>query len=121
MTLADGPVDSRDRFLYHKTTYRRVYEEARAAKPGFDDVLLWNERGELTESTLANVVVERDGRFITPPTACGLLPGVFRSWLLERGEIREGVIRKDDLRRTDRVFLINSVRRWIRTASPVIP
>ena len=56
--LARRPVDSRDIFLYHKTTWRKVYDEARRELPDCEDVLLFNERGELTESTIANLVLE---------------------------------------------------------------
>lgn len=111
--LARHPIDSRDPFLYHKTTHRRVYDQALAAAPGWDDVLLWNERGELTESCLANIVVEREGRLLTPPVHSGLLAGTYRGLLLSRGEISEQVLRLADLDRCDRIFLINSVRgRW---------
>lgn len=111
--LATDAVRVRDRFLYHKTTNRRVYERARERGRDYDDVLLWNEAGEVTESTIANVVVELDGVRWTPPVACGLLAGVFRGWLLDRGEVRERVIQLDDLHRATAVFLVNSVRKWI--------
>jgi para-aminobenzoate synthetase/4-amino-4-deoxychorismate lyase len=110
-------VDDTHRFLYHKTTHRMVYEQARAACPGCDDVLLWNKKGELTESTIANIVVELDGRRVTPPVSCGLLPGTFRAECLARGEIEEAVIRIEDLHRGTRLWLINSVRQW-REATP---
>jgi len=113
VALAPEPVDRNDRFLYHKTTHRAVYEAARRSRPDADDVLLWNEAGEITESTVANVVVEQGGRRVTPPAACGLLPGVFRQWLLDRGEVTEQVVRVTDLRRAPRVFLVNSVRKWV--------
>ena len=51
-----------ERFLYHKTTRRQVYERALKAVPGCDDVLLVNDENEVTESTIANVVV-RDAVF----------------------------------------------------------
>jgi len=111
--LASSPVDPADRFLYHKTTNRAVYEKARRGAPEVDDVILWNADGEVTESTVANVVAELDGQLVTPPVSSGLLPGVFREWLLDRGEIREEKVRVEDLERADRVFLVNSVRRWI--------
>jgi len=110
--LATHPVDSSDRFLYHKTTFRTVYEQAKASVPDCDDVLLWNTAGELTESTIANVVVEKDGERLTPPLSSGLLPGTFRAELLARGEIREAVLRVEDLPRFDRIWLVNSVRKW---------
>ena len=124
IALAKGPVDSQDVFLFHKTTHREVYEMAKAGfssfakatadKPDCDDVILWNERGEVTESTIANVVIRKDGKLVTPPVECGLLAGTFRRYLLEAGEIEEGIISVDDLKAADEVFLVNSVRRWQR-------
>ena len=110
--LAETPVDSQDVFLFHKTTHRAVYEAAKADAPDCDDVILWNERGEVTESTIANVVIRRDGRWITPPVDCGVLAGTFREHLLQRGEIEEAIITVDELRAADEIYLINSVRRW---------
>jgi para-aminobenzoate synthetase/4-amino-4-deoxychorismate lyase len=109
--LATSPANSSDPFLYHKTTNRVVYKEALAACPGYDDVILWNEKGEITESCIANVVVEIDGDLFTPPVSCGLLPGTFRQWLLDEKRIRERVILTEELSRAGKVFLINSVRK----------
>ena len=111
--LARKYVQTSDLNLYHKTTRREVYDQARATRPDCDDVILWNERGEITESTVANVVVEIDGKLVTPPVTCGLLAGTFRGHLLRNHIIAEGVIEKPDLRRAKQIFLINSVRRWI--------
>jgi para-aminobenzoate synthetase / 4-amino-4-deoxychorismate lyase len=110
--LATKPVNSADVFLYHKTTNRRIYETARQSCPVSDDVLLWNERGELTESCIANIIVERDGNLLTPPVDSGLLPGTFRAWLLDQGKIREQIIKVSDLEKCSKLFLINSVRKW---------
>lgn len=110
LCLAPAPVSSRNPFLYHKTTHRQVYERALTACLGYDDVLLWNEKREITESCIANVVVERDGRLLAPPVACGLLAGTYRALLLEQKKIEEAVIRVDDLRAGMKVYLINSVR-----------
>ncbi len=108
--LAGAPVDSSDPFLYHKTTNRKLYEAARAAGPGFDDVLLFNEQGEVTESTIANVAVDIAGKLCTPPITCGLLPGTLRAHLLQRGELIERQITVAELLQSPRVFLLNSVR-----------
>lgn len=112
IALAKSPVNLESPFLYHKTTHRAPYEQARSENPSFDDVLLWNQRGELTESTLANLVVEREGVRVTPPQACGLLAGTFRAECLARGELREAVIHRDELRPGMRIWLINSLRKW---------
>lgn len=110
--LAQEPVDSSDRFLYHKTTQRRVYEAAKAKCSDCDDVLLWNTRGELTESTIANLVVDIGGELLTPPVRCGLLAGTFRAELLAQGKIKEAIIPLTDLPRIRKWYLINSLRKW---------
>jgi len=108
--LASQSIDPGNPFLYHKTTNRRVYEEMLASRPGAGDVLLYNHRNELTESTLANLIVEVEGSLLTPPVRCGLLPGTARARLLLQGKVREEVISIDTLARASRVFLVNSVR-----------
>lgn len=113
VALAPDPVDPEDPRLCHKTTWREPYERARTSRPGFDDVLLFNTRGELTESAIANVVVERDGRMLTPARGCGLLAGTLREQLLSEGRISEAVIMADSLRGGERLWLINSVRGWV--------
>ena len=113
VTLADSPISKENVFLYHKTTQRTVYEEARKKHTDVDDVILWNEAGEITESTMANVVVKLEDRLITPPVSCGLLAGVMRKHLLDTGEIEEGIIHKEDLKDHTKIFLINSVRGWM--------
>jgi para-aminobenzoate synthetase/4-amino-4-deoxychorismate lyase len=112
VALADEPVDSGDEFLRHKTSRRTVYERALAAHPEAQDVLLWNERRELTETCSANLVLEIDGRRLTPQLSSGLLAGTFRGHLLERGEIEEQILPLDALERATGLFLVNSVRRW---------
>ncbi len=112
LAIAATPVRRGNPFLYHKTTHRSLYETATAAYPECDDVVLWNEEGEVTESTIANIVIESDGRLITPPLQCGLLPGVFRQVLLREGKIEEVCIKLDDLRAAQRIWVINSVRKW---------
>ncbi len=111
--LADRPVDSKNPFLYHKTTNRKVYEEARTKDGQVDDILLWNEHGYVTETRIGNVVIEKEGKLITPPVTCGLLPGVFRGELMERGQISEGFFTIQDILETSKFFVINSVRKWM--------
>jgi para-aminobenzoate synthetase/4-amino-4-deoxychorismate lyase len=105
VALATHPVDSSDRFLYHKTTLRDYYAE---------DVIFWNERNEITESRIANVVVPIDGQLFTPPVSSGLLPGTFRAELLALGKIKERVITVEELKSAEEFFLINSVRKWMK-------
>ncbi len=111
VTMAEQPVNASDVFLYHKTTNRTVYANAKQQFPDHDDVILFNELGEVTESTIANVVLEIDQTLYTPPVHCGLLAGTYRSSLLESGTIRERVITVEMLHhRQSQLYLINSVR-----------
>ncbi len=110
IVLARAPIDPADPFLYHKTTQRHVYQQALAARPGWDDVLLYNSRGEITESTIANVVVEIKGMHYTPPLRCGLLPGTHREALLACRQLRERVLTVEQVVTGARIYLINSVR-----------
>ena len=112
VALAAGPVQSDNIWLFHKTTHRRVYEDAQAMFPQADDVILWNEKGELTESAKANLVLDLNGRLVTPPVSCGLLAGVFRRHLLENEQLREQAVTLEDLQASRKVYLINSVRLW---------
>lgn len=118
LALDSCPIASDDEFLRHKTTRRTRYEEARARFPEAFDVVLWNESGEITESTIANIVLEIDGQMLTPHSDSGLLPGTFRDELIAAGRIVESRLTPEDLASADEVWLINSVRGWL-AASPL--
>jgi para-aminobenzoate synthetase/4-amino-4-deoxychorismate lyase len=111
LSLARHAISSSDRSLYRKTTDRRAYENATPRNPSAHDAILWNERGEITETKIANIAVELDGKLYTPPVASGLLDGCYRRALLARGEIIERVVTKEELVRATRIILLNSVRR----------
>ncbi len=108
LRLAKTPVQSTDVFLFHKTTRRQVYDERRL--PGCDDVVLWNENKEVTETTIANVLADVDGAGVTPPIECGLLAGTCRADLLHRGEVHERRLSIGDLRRAKRLWVTNGVQ-----------
>lgn len=114
VALASQAVESGDRFLFHKTTRRDFYTAQLAARPDCDDIIFWNERGEITESTIANIVLDIDGELVTPPVESGLLAGTFRNYLLAEGRLRERVIRVEEVQEAKEFFLINSVRKWMR-------
>lgn len=111
--LAKAPVDSNNTFLFHKTTNRRVYEQHQEQAPDAFSVLLWNEREELTEFTIGNLVAEKDGRFYTPPVSSGLLAGIYREQLIEEGRVETKVLKKDELHIFDAIWFVNSVRGWM--------
>jgi len=112
--LANSPVDSNDRLLFHKTTHREFYAKQVESRTDCDDLLFFNEREELTESSVANVVLKLEGKLVTPPVTAGLLAGTFREQLIVDGEIEERTIYRYELRQATELFLINSVRKWIK-------
>ncbi|MBN1996214.1 aminodeoxychorismate synthase component I [candidate division KSB1 bacterium] len=109
--LSRYPIDENNAFLYHKTTHRHLYDRLLNDHPGYDNVLLWNQKGEITESCIANVLFATQDGFITPPVRCGLLAGTYRSYMLKQGLLKEKVIRMDELELYPEFYLINSVRK----------
>jgi para-aminobenzoate synthetase/4-amino-4-deoxychorismate lyase len=109
---AKEPIDTSDPFYYHKTTYRKNYQNCIPVYPGADEIVLFNEAGEVTETRIYNIVAKINGDWITPPVNCGLLPGTYRRYLIEKKLIREGTITLADLQSASEIALINSVRLW---------
>jgi para-aminobenzoate synthetase/4-amino-4-deoxychorismate lyase len=112
--LATFPISKNDKFLYHKTTNRKLYEKQQESKGKMFDVLLWNEDLELTEFTIGNLVVKWRGNYWTPPIECGLLPGTYRDHLLKEGQIKEKILLLQSLNDFEEIWLINSLRGWVR-------
>jgi para-aminobenzoate synthetase / 4-amino-4-deoxychorismate lyase len=112
LALDTEPVDPNDVWLFHKTTLREPYERRRERRPDVDDVVLTNARGEVTESTIANVAVRLDDRWVTPPLEAGLLPGSYRTVLVRDGTLEERPITIGALRTAGAIALVSSVRGW---------
>jgi len=110
VALAPEPVESSFPQLFHKLDRRALYDQMRASRPDVDEVILFNEAGEITEGTYSNVLVRVGENMWTTPISCGLVPGVYRAELLAKGEVRERVIGVEELATADEIRLINSVR-----------
>ena len=108
------PVASRDPLLFHKTTRREPYTSRLDMYPMCEEIILINERGEATECSIGNLVAKLDGLYVTPPISCGLLGGTFRAKLISRGKLTERVLKVNDLKRAEALYMINSVRKWTR-------
>lgn len=108
------PVDASWPMLQHKVDKRDVYQRAFADTQDCDQPLLWNEQRNVTEGTFANVVIREGARMITPPVCDGVLPGVMRDYLLQDEQLEEESISCERLLAADEVWLINSLRGWIR-------
>ena len=110
--------DSRSPYLFHKTTLRKLYDDERtlAVAKGYYEVLFINEKGEVTEGSYTNIFLQKDGKLITPPVSCGLLPGVLRNRLLQEYPefVREASFTRKDLEQADAVYVGNSVRGLVR-------
>jgi branched-chain amino acid aminotransferase len=94
---------------------QNVWMLDQALRRGFDEVILLNERSEVTECTAANIYCVRSGEVTTPPLSAGCLPGVSRATLLEIGEnagvpIKEASLVAGDLLDADEVFITSTTR-----------
>ena len=117
IAFSDRATDSEDVFLYHKTTNRALYDaaSAEARAKGLFDMIFANKEGEITEGARTNVMVRKGKEYFTPPVFCGLLPGVYRAFLLESRQlpVKEKVLYKEDLLSADEIFVMNSVRKLL--------
>ncbi len=107
VAVRPAPMAADDFRLTHKTSLRAPYDELRVAS-GAPEVLFVDEPGFVTEGSWSNIFVERDGVLLTPPLSLGLLPGVLRAELIEKGRAAESHLRLADL--ADGFFIGNSLR-----------
>ncbi len=117
VVFAEEALDADDYLLRHKTTARSRYDRTLAAlaeQPEVFDALFFNTRGELCEGARSNVFIERDGKLLTPPLACGLLPGVMRRHLLESGRAIECVLTREDVLGAPALYVANALRGLMR-------
>lgn len=93
-----------------------------AQRDGYDEVILLNERGEVSELTAANIFCVRDGRAFTPPLSSGCLPGVTRSVLLDIAgpagvPMQEKTLFPEDLYAADEVLITSTNRNVVSVAT----
>ncbi len=105
--------EAHSEFVRYKTTRRAHYAAFAPTTPGVFDTVLWNAAGEITEGTFGNIAALIDGRWVTPPLSCGLLPGVGRAVALREGRVVEAVLRVADVPRVQGWAFINSLRGWL--------
>jgi para-aminobenzoate synthetase/4-amino-4-deoxychorismate lyase len=106
------PVDAGDFRLRHKISDRAFYDDARRARPDYDEVVFVGRDGLLTEGSITALFVERDGTLLTPRLQTGLLPSILRRDLLESGKALEADLTIEDL--ADGFWVGNSVRGLIK-------
>jgi len=108
-TLAKSPVNPTDPNLRLKTTSRSVYQRRLDEHPDFDEVLLVNSRGFLTEFCSGNLVLKLDGRLYTPSREQGALQGISISEMIDRGEVTIRDLTPDDLKHGEAIYFLNAV------------
>ena len=102
-----------DLLRFHKSDPRPwLADVAEPVTVGADDWLFMNSRGEITESTIANLVIRMGSRWITPAVNSGLLAGTYRRRLISTGVLQEQVVTPRMLQTATEIGLINSVRGW---------
>ena len=116
--ISDKKVFSGDVFLYHKTTNRDLYnkEHEKCRREGYFDTIFTNEKNQITEGAISNIIIKKGRFYYTPPVACGLLNGIFRKNLFRNNfPIKEQVLYKDDIKKADEIYMVNSIRGMLRT------
>lgn len=103
--------NSNDIFLFHKTTNRYLYNKyyEKAQEEGLIDYIFLNERGEITEGCIHNIVILKDNKLLTPKRESGLLKGVMLEYLSQKTSIKEHSLTIQDLENADKIYLCNSV------------
>ncbi|NDD43863.1 MAG: branched-chain amino acid transaminase [Synechococcaceae bacterium WB9_4xB_025] len=81
-----------------------------AVKSGFDEALLLNSRGKISEASGMNLFIVRDGQLITPGVDQDILEGITRASVIELAksmglEVLERPVDKTELFIADEVFL----------------
>ncbi len=117
LQLAPDPLQAEALWLQHKTTRRPWYEQAQewlAIHPNVFDIVFCNENGEICEGSRVNVYVQDEqGKWLTPPLECGLLPGVMRQYLLDRGLVSEARITREAFVSARALRVSNALRGWL--------
>jgi len=95
-----------------------VWAVSEAAREGFDEVVMLNERGEVAECTSANIFAVKSEKILTPPLNSGCLEGVTRGILMEIApeagvSVVEQALRPEDLYSADEVFISSTNRNLI--------
>ncbi len=115
--LNPSPLQADPFWLQHKTTRRPWYADAQnllEQNRGLFDVVFCNAHGEICEGSRSNVYVQNaNNEWLTPPTACALLPGVQRQVLLDTGQVREALITRSDLLNARAIRVSNALRGWL--------
>lgn len=101
-----------DPFLHNKTSNRSLYDKkfSHARADGFDEIIFLNLEGELTEGAISNIFIRKGEVWLTPPSSCGLLKGIWRAECIKTLDALERPILPEELLGADEILVGNSVR-----------
>jgi len=115
--ISGGRVDEKSPVAGKKTLnyLANILCRHEAEKRGFDDTLLVNTGGFVTEASSSNVFLVKGKKLYTPCLKSGILPGITRKEIIclvgkfLKRKISEGFVKKGDLYKADEIFLTNSL------------
>ncbi len=90
-----------------------------ALKAGYDEAILLNAQGYVTDGSGQNVFVVRDGALLTPPLAAGCLGGITRESIMRVARDLGITVHETDMPRTD-LYLADEAF-FTGTAAEVVP
>jgi branched-chain amino acid aminotransferase len=122
LTITSSRIDERSRDAGIKALpyieNLELLERARAA--GFDEVIRFNSRNQISEGATSNLLLKIDGKWVTPNLSSGCLPGITRALCLKWFSITERVIDRDELADVEAAFILSSLRE-VQPASCIGP
>jgi branched-subunit amino acid aminotransferase/4-amino-4-deoxychorismate lyase len=77
---------------------------------GYHDSILFNEKNEITETAVANLVFLINGEWVTPPISSGILPGIIRAISIEHCNVKVRPIHVSEIPDIESGFLLSSLR-----------
>jgi len=85
-----------------------------AKRLGFDEAILTNTKGFITEATTSNIFIVKNNALITPSAESGILPGVTRGVIMEIAKrlkisVKEKFVTRREMLAADEIFLTNSL------------
>ncbi len=84
--ISNKQINTQNPFQYFKTTNRKLYDNElrKYAGKGFIDVIFFNEKNQLTEGARTNIFIRKNESWYTPSLKSGILPGIYRKYLLQQ-------------------------------------
>jgi para-aminobenzoate synthetase/4-amino-4-deoxychorismate lyase len=116
--VSNNKIETKNKFQYFKTTKRKLFDDDYKyySKLGFFDVIYFNDENCLAEGGITNVFIKIDNTWLTPSLDCGILPGVYRRYFLEKNQLKsvEKKITYQEFLEANEIILTNSLRGEIK-------